>query len=425
MKKRLHLILLVLSGLIVRTILAFRGYAHSDEFIINSRAVDIISAGRISTIDQMPLFHWFLDLMYNIFGISIFSARLGSIVFGSLLCVLVYLISRKFFSNRVSLFSAYLCAFSPYLLRYQAESNTTMTFFFLLSVYMFLEALDDGNYSYLCVAFLFAGIATLIKTIGLMLIPAFIVIWIVRRKEMPIKGMIYGGGFYSILLTPIISYNLILYSQKQYLDMLFVRYFTVPVNPYSDLLHGGGFSVMKGLIHIKEFVSSLVFIDPVILVLGGLGVFWYLYHFKKKKYAGLWQILIFLTIVSLFLFASSSMPKHYITTMTLVCLFAGLGLEVALGFVPKGFREKVAVGILGIFIVFSMFLISDQFEKHPGVSLGEFSSLMPKPSIVVADARIYRGTFTFGLIELDIVSPPQQFLLRQKHLPSCQEIYSL
>ena len=52
-------------------------------------------------------------------------------------------------------------------------------------------------------------------------------------------------------------------------------------------------------------------------------------------------------------------------------------------------------------------MISDQFEKYPDTALGEFSSLMPTPSIVVADARIYRGTFMFALIEHNFIGTKQ------------------
>ncbi|MBN1872559.1 MAG: glycosyltransferase family 39 protein [Candidatus Omnitrophica bacterium] len=88
---------------------------------------------------QKPiLFYWLVLLSFKIFGVNWFSARLVSIIFGSLLCVLIFVIADMFFgSKRMGLLAALFLATIPLYYRYARLSLPDMTLLFFLSLALF------------------------------------------------------------------------------------------------------------------------------------------------------------------------------------------------------------------------------------------------------------------------------------------------
>jgi len=401
---RYILIGLVMLNILLRVIFAHTAPAHADEVIINSRAIDIIDAQRISTIDQMPLFHYLLDVLYKLFGISYLSARLASIVFGSLFCVLIYFLAKEFFSERAAIVAAVFAGFSSYLLRYQPESNTAMTFFFLLSAVLFFQSIRKNNISLYILSFIFLAIATLIKTIALMLLPSILIITYVYRKRLGFQPLIIGSLFYGLLLLPIFAYNVILYNQKGFFDILFVRYFPVKINPYANMLDGGGLSFLKVVINIRDSNAHFIKIDPLLFFFGLFGlvacIYWYVQIYRKQsnKVSRIRELFLVIFFPTAFLYASSLMAKHYVTTVVLICLFAGYALSKLVS------KDQLLAGILVVYCLFSLFMLSDLFEKDAGVGLEGLSGDIPENSLVIGDSRIYVGAYLFPFQQHSFIS---------------------
>jgi 4-amino-4-deoxy-L-arabinose transferase-like glycosyltransferase len=102
--------------------------------------------------DKLPLQVYLLVPVVKLFGVSVETIRYPSIILGSLLTVVLYLLSRRFgFSHKWSVLAAILVALSPWtfiLSRFGFESNVAL-FFFCLGLLSFGYFLEKKQFFYL------------------------------------------------------------------------------------------------------------------------------------------------------------------------------------------------------------------------------------------------------------------------------------
>ena len=127
-----YLFLIFLLALILRFLAASYVDVGTDEMIYSIIPLNIISAGRLGTVEQSPLYFYLADVGYTFSGgLGQITARLPSIIFGSLAVFLVYLLSLEMFANKKAAYiSSFLWALSGYALRHNGEMD--MSAFFLL-----------------------------------------------------------------------------------------------------------------------------------------------------------------------------------------------------------------------------------------------------------------------------------------------------
>jgi 4-amino-4-deoxy-L-arabinose transferase-like glycosyltransferase len=139
---------------------------NADEAAFGYNAYSILKTGRDEYGQVMPIvFKSFSDYkpgipvyltvpFIAIFGLSEFATRLPSVILGTLSVLLIYLLSKKMFKNQlVALSSAILLAISPWHLHYSrgAWETNIATFFMLLGVYAFVQALEKPRWFYVSV----------------------------------------------------------------------------------------------------------------------------------------------------------------------------------------------------------------------------------------------------------------------------------
>lgn len=128
--------------------------------------------------DHPPGGFWFSALIFKLFGISEFTARLFSAASGFFCLILTYLLGKQLF-NRLVGFSAAISLVSAFWFLYRARAgdlDTPLTLFFLLTLYLALKASVSRAYLIpfsLSLAFLF-----LIKSmLPLAIVPVLILIF--------------------------------------------------------------------------------------------------------------------------------------------------------------------------------------------------------------------------------------------------------
>ena len=125
------------------------------------------------------LYYWMVVSSYKIFGISLSSARLPSVLFGTLSIGLVFLLACRLFDRRVGLFSAFILP-SIYLHFQISRWSTTdmaLSFFVLLALYFFV-VLFQTNFKKIIYAYLFylsLGLGFMVKGPPAILIPGLTV----------------------------------------------------------------------------------------------------------------------------------------------------------------------------------------------------------------------------------------------------------
>ena len=94
-----------------------------------------------------PLYHILLSLWEKLFGLSEFSMRFLSVIFGTLSVYLVYRIGLLMFNKKIGLYSAIIMALSSYNVYYSQEARVYMLFVLLtlLSVKFYIQYLQSAK----------------------------------------------------------------------------------------------------------------------------------------------------------------------------------------------------------------------------------------------------------------------------------------
>ena len=336
-------------ALAVRLISAHYVDVGSDEMIYQLIPWNIISAERLSTVEQAPVYFYLTDLGYKVAGgLTPVTGRLPSIFFGAAAVVLVFLISRQLFEQRTAaLISALLFALSGFAIRYNQEMDMTAYFLVLLSMLFLVQFLKEDKDWKLYTGAIFLALAVLAKPIVLLFVPAYAAVWLAAgyRKQ----GLLYRDGEKKVVVgkksakmaliallicvlvaAPVLVYNYSLYTEKGFTDY----YFTV----LAGIGNGGGyqgqepapwtFSTFRGV--LESLGSSLLRLDALLFICGLLGM---MFAFRTpKKIPGVYGVyLLALSTIFLLLYLAGKMGSstHYVWLPLVLSVFAGFGLMKA------------------------------------------------------------------------------------------------
>ncbi len=297
-KTTLFLVLIFAVAFFLRIIAASHVLIGPDELIYSTIPINIISAGRLSTVEQSPIYFYLVDIFYQIFGVTPISTRLPSILFGSLCVFLIFLIVYEIFNDRrAGLWAAFLYALSGYLIRYNYEMDPTAFFFLLLSIFFFLKGMYTKK-QYFYLSALFLGIGILVKQLVIFVAPAyfFLIVYhsitlkestLVEKTEAGNKfywGIIYVFiicvGIILITLAPIFVYNYLLYKDQGVTDYYFSNVLGLGKTVHPSYVLGKSWAFDRLINITKSKLLQFLQFDGLLLFLGLVGI-----YFAHKKWA--------------------------------------------------------------------------------------------------------------------------------------------
>jgi 4-amino-4-deoxy-L-arabinose transferase-like glycosyltransferase len=141
------LLLIFLLGVILRFLVSSNISLLVDEAVHGPHIMGFLDAGLISTFTEAPLWFFLGDIFLKILGITIFSLRFTSFIFGSISILLVYLIAKRIFNKKIALISSFLLSVSFFTIRYTLiEMDLSCLFFLLLAIYYFIVSVLDNSF---------------------------------------------------------------------------------------------------------------------------------------------------------------------------------------------------------------------------------------------------------------------------------------
>jgi len=410
--KEKWIILFFIIAIILRIIAANNLTANADEMIHATHAIDISNSGVLQIMDQDPVWFYMTDLAYKIFGVSMFSGRFLSILFGALSVIIIYLLGKEMFNKKVGYISAIIMAFSPYyLIQTLAEMDIAMTFFILLAAYLMLKGLKEKDSKFLLLSYVSFGIAILMKTIAAVVLPAFIIFFIYYKKKEKIKifhkSNIKQITIFAIililLLSPIFTFNYLLYKDKGIVDVQFSRFTGIGKEMYASIegtmkpfkVHDLFFSYPPG--HKPGIYEGLRFYWMFGIVTFLLGIVGIIPSFKKNFKSSLFLSLIFI-FPFIFLAGTSILPYHFCFGVPIFALFGAnalSGIQDKISKVSK-INKKTIFTILMVLLVISSFIIVNQKSgvfkgKSEVAKMMDYTENIEDNALVVVDSRVYRG----------------------------------
>lgn len=273
--KQILFLLILITATLTRTILfaSHPGGLNQDEASIGYDAWALLNYGVDRNGSTLPvhLIAWgsgqnvlyaYLSMPFiALFGLNVFSVRAVNLIFSLLTVVAVYFMVKKFKGSKIGFVAMALVAISPWnimLARWGLESNLFPAMF-ILSVWAFVEALDNKKFLYLA-AVLFAlsmysyGSAYLVVTIFCLI--SFI--YVLIKKLISLKTCILSAVVFLLVSFPIYLFVIVNVFE---LDTINIGLLTIP-HEYGDRLFtqsgvtfSGFFENIKSLI-IEQYDSS-------------------------------------------------------------------------------------------------------------------------------------------------------------------------
>ncbi|HRZ85792.1 MAG TPA: glycosyltransferase family 39 protein [Candidatus Paceibacterota bacterium] len=417
--ERKWLLLILILGIILRFLAASNlSPVHADEMVHGPHSIGFLHSGLISTILHSPLWFYLSDIFMKVLGVTMFSMRFSSFIFGSLSIIFIYLIGSKAFNKKVGLISSFFFAISYFLFFYTiAEMDVTAIFFLLAALYSFIISLENDRFPYFSAIFI--GLAALVKTLSLFFVPAFLLGFFLFKKEklskknlfVNIKKAFIFGLIILLFFSPILVHNYLWYQDKQMVDTYFAQYFDIgnAREAYSGQLgYNKGFSSLLSLPITSFNLIKYPFLslDPIIFILGILGIFASILLFKSinKK---LFFLLISFELFGFFflILSGNTLSTHYTTMIPVLCIFAGFFVD-KISKMSKSIRySHLIIIFLSITLIFQIYsMIPEINTKCSFCKLRDYAiNSMDKNSIVVVDSRIYRGRTVLSFYDFNYV----------------------
>lgn len=404
-KDFVFLILIVLLGAIIRAIISGNIGPNADEIVYGTHAIDIIKSGSISNQNQSILWFYLQDIFYNLFGVTLFSARFSSFLFGTLTILAVFLITKEISNNKKTAFlAAFLYALSPYACReMMMEMDTAAVFFVIFAVYFFIKDLKQNKIS--IPAFAIAALGYMIKALSLFFIFGFILVYIIhyftlkdKKKEFlnkkNIRLFLISCLIMLLIVLPIITYNLLLYKEKGITDIMFARFFHVKVDIFESIMNtalpfqlfgdtgfiwGGLSGTVRGMFLNYDTLAFILFL---------LGIAYFI--MKKNKE------IIYLTIIFIlpyiFTAGTSILLNHFVYYPPLFAIVAAIFLKDILEKM-KWDKKEIYGAIAVIFIIYTLVLLWPHLTSTSGEGKVRDYTIknIDENTLVIVDARIYRG----------------------------------
>ncbi len=211
--------LVLLAALVVRLYLFLYTPVIAGDAVVYITQAQLMAQGawpQASAADFEPVFPFSIFIFHSILPDWELAGKLASLTFGVLAVVPFFLISRDVFGPRVAFGAGILFALHPYLARNSAEAlqESTYLFFFLMSVWLALKALNSSGMRWylLCAVAILA--TRLTRTEGIWLFLAVLLFYgfrslgDLRRREWTGPGPLvrFSLAFVMIML-PIFVYG--------------------------------------------------------------------------------------------------------------------------------------------------------------------------------------------------------------------------
>lgn len=165
-KTRIFLILILLLGFLIRVFEVDKvpSGLNADEAAIGYNAYSLLKTGKDEYGEVLPLafksfgdykpglYFYFVIPFVAALGLNEWAVRLPSVLLGTGMVLLIYLLAKEIFKERkIAIFSALFLAVNPWAIHFSRggwETNAA-TFFITLGVYLFIKGLHKNRYLFL------------------------------------------------------------------------------------------------------------------------------------------------------------------------------------------------------------------------------------------------------------------------------------
>lgn len=345
-----------------------------------------------------PLFPMALAASFLILGVSIFSAKLVSVFFGSLTLIAIYFLARELFDEKIAVFSSLLSlAYLPLLIiSTSALMDSLFIFLNTASIALFLHALRTDKIKYYVLSTFTCGLAFLTKEQAIVTFLAFVITHILLKKEFRVykdKRFISFFLIFILVLLPWLFYNTYSLSEMYKQDgsshsfnafslmqkkgeILFSPYVRMEFDgksfyPKKAIIYSEDFGLenMKSYINFYDFILlkahdfSLIItqiltslLNPIIYLFSLMGIV----ICARRGGRFLLPIILIVMYLVVFTLITPDINRHLTTMVPLLIVFSVFAFRWLYGEMRKtGIRNMVNFLFILLIIAISFLVLSD------------------------------------------------------------------
>jgi len=261
-----HRILLLLSIILIISIF-LRFYDLGTESIWLDEAASIKESsltlqGIADHTNQPPLYFLLLRVWISLFGTSEIALRSLSAIFGIFAVLIIYLVGKSLFNDRVGLIGAFLSSFAFFPIHYSqdARAYSLLLLLSLLSYWFFIKLIKKDYYLNYLAYFISSILLAYTHFYGLFIIASQFIFFLVFFKKYKAQGWKYLTTILALIIA-LIPFVLLL---KHKITVIAGTGFWIPKPDFSTLL--------DTLVIFSSFGSTryVVFIIFILLAISGI-----------------------------------------------------------------------------------------------------------------------------------------------------------
>ncbi|WP_207422426.1 ArnT family glycosyltransferase [Desertivirga brevis] len=260
--------------------------------------------GQLRT-DKPPLHYFFMTLSYKLFGVSSFSARFFSAVFGACTVLITYLFTRRFLGGARALLASIILISSLHF-NFQmrlAVPDPYLIFFIAATIFCFYLFYDTGQRNWLWIMYICLGLGTLTKgpvAIGLPAIAIFLYLLLTRNINWTIinKYKVFPGlAIVTAIALPWFFLNYVK-TNGEWTQGFFLKH---NLERFTNTMEGhGGFFLLPEIMVVLGMIPFGVFtVRAFIKCIRG-----------KKRDALLLSLLVVTVVIAFFSFSRTKLPNY-------------------------------------------------------------------------------------------------------------------
>lgn len=329
-------------------------------------------------LNEFPFYPAVVSLFYKLFGIKEVWARLVSVFFASSSAAVIFLLSKKYSSKTVAVFSSLFYAILPYNIYYGRVimPDPTFIFFSILSLYFITLWLEKETFFLAFISFISLSLAMLVKPYAIFL-------------GLPIAYLVLKKWGFKFLL----NHQVYLVA----LSLLPLALWRFHINNYPEGMFGSQWLINATNIRFKgAFFRWIIFerMNRLIFATGGFVLFWLGITVKKINKENLFYFFWLLSVViyiSYFAMGNVTHDYYQLPLVPIGCIYMAEGFNWLVNFgkswFNRWFNRFIALFLVILMLAFGWYETKGFFNVNRWeiVEAGRFvDKMLPLSAKVIA-----------------------------------------
>lgn len=182
---------------------------------------------------QSIMYAYLTALLIRIFSSSFLLIRVVSVIFGLIVIIFSYLISKEFVSDKQSIMVMAMVAFCPYFIqasRIGLDCNLLLGMF-MISFYLFIQAIKSENKLFYFLSGICFGLCFYTYAIAYLFVPIFLflsIAYLLKNNKINIKSVVIFSITFILTILPIVFFLLVNYGIIPEFRFLFFNINKIP-----------------------------------------------------------------------------------------------------------------------------------------------------------------------------------------------------